>query len=173
MAIADVIVEMNRLQTEGRIASYALGGAVAAQAYITPMSTEDVDVFVVIAGAEATSLAPLRLIYADLISRGAKPDREYLEIGGWPVQLLPPAGPLYDAAIAGARTVPLDGQSARIMGPEHLAAIALQTGRGKDLVRLDEFITTGAIDMPLFNILVEQFGLTEKWNRFRLQFGIE
>lgn len=170
MAIADVIVELNRLQADGRIVSYALGGAVAAQAYITPMSTEDVDVFVVIAGDVATSKAPLRLIYADLISRGAKPNREHLEIGGWPVQLLPPAGPLYDAAIAGARTVPLDGQSARIMGPEHLAAIALQTGRGKDLVRLDEFIKTKAIDMTLFGTLVEEFGLTEKWDKFQSQF---
>ena len=170
MALADVIVELNRLQADGRIASYAIGGAVAAQAYITPMSTEDVDVFVVIAGAEAMSLAPLRHIYADLISRGAKPNGGHLEIGGWPVLLLSPAGPLYDVAIAGARSVPIDGHSARIMGPEHLAAIALQTGRGKDLVRLDEFIKTGALDMTHFGTLVEQFGLTEKWDKFQSQF---
>ena len=63
MGIGEVVSELNRLRADGIIATYAIGGAVAAQAYIAPMSTEDVDVFVVVASEQATSLNPLKLIY--------------------------------------------------------------------------------------------------------------
>jgi hypothetical protein len=121
MPIEEVVSELNRLHAEGTIAEYAIGGAVAAQAYIAPMSTEDIDVFVIFAGAEASTLAPLQPLYTDLIPRGAKVNGPYLEIGGWPVQFLPAADPLYESAIAEARSIPFGDQSARVMGPEHLA----------------------------------------------------
>lgn len=170
MAIEDVVSELNRLQAVGLIAEYAIGGAVAAQAYIAPMSTEDVDVFIVIPGDEATSLTPLRLIYPDLISHGAKLNGPYVEIGGWPVQFLATQEPLYADAISSARTMAFGGQSGRVMGPEHLAAIALNTGRAKDSLRLLEFLKTGALDATVFGGLIERFGLAEEWEQFQLKF---
>lgn len=170
MAIEEVVIALNRLESDGLIASYAIGGAVAAQAYIAPMSTEDVDVFVVFSGDSANSLSPLQPIYANLIPRGAKISGPYLEIGGWPVQFLPAGAPLYTAAISDARSLPFGDVSARVMGPEYLAAIALQTGRGKDHLRLLEFINTGVLDESVFRNLVAHYGLSQKWSIFQAKF---
>ena len=134
------------------------------------MSTEDVDVFVFLTGPGANSLSPLSGVYADLIARGAKESGAYLEIGGWPVQVLLPMNPLYEDAILSARTAPFGTEIGRVMGPEHLAAIALQTGRPKDKLRLLEFINTGVLDSTTFEALLARFGLTDKWNSFQSTF---
>ena len=174
MAIQEVIVELNYLQTKGIISSYAIGGAVAAGVYTAPMSTEDVDVFVIFAGSKAHSLDALSPIYGALIPRGAKVSHAHLEIGGWPVRFLPGAtNGLYRDATANARDLAVGGQTARFMGPEHLAAIALQTNRGKDLVRVLEFLKTDVMNQSLFHSLITKFGLTDEWTQFQSKFLAE
>jgi hypothetical protein len=170
MAIQDVVAELNRIQAAGLIADYAIGGAIAAQAYIETSATVDVDVFVVFGGDTANSLAPLVHIWADLIAHGAKEEGEYLVIGGWPVQFLPPGTPLYDDAIRNARTRDFGGKEGRIMGPEHLAAIALATGRAKDYTRIEEFIRRGKVDMAVLMQLIEQNGLQATWKTFETRY---
>jgi hypothetical protein len=170
MPIQDVVSELNRIQNSGLISGYAIGGAVAAGAYIEATQTEDVDVFVIFGDRPVHPLAPLREIWADLISNGAQVQGEYLVIGGWPVQLLPPGTPIYDDAIASARTKDFGGVDGKIMGPEHLAAIALATGRGKDYVRVAEFIRTGKLDPTILNQLIDQFGLADRWKEFQTRF---
>lgn len=170
MPILHVISELNRIRDAGLIADYAIGGAIAAQAYIEASSTEDVDVFVVFGENGAHPLAPLGPIWADLTAHGAKEDGGYLVIGGWLVQLLPPGTPLYDDAIKAARTQMIGDQVVRIMGPEHLAAIAISVGRGKDYQRVEEFVKRGKVDMATLNGLIERFGLREKWNAFNTKF---
>jgi len=166
MGLEKVVSELNQLRADGLIDSYAIGGAVASQAYILPTSTEDVDVFVVFKGP--VSLAPLGPIYAYLTARGAKIGSEDLEIGGWPVQFLPTADPLHEEAVAQARTNMIGVNPARIIGLEHLAAIALQLGRPKDKLRLIEFVKV--LDLTVFESLLGRFGLTEKWKQFQAQF---
>ena len=61
---------------------------------------------------------------------------EYIVIGGWPVQFLPPTGPLVDEALGQAVETDVEGVRARVFSAEHLAAIALETGRAKDKARL-------------------------------------
>lgn len=170
MPIQDVIAELNHVQSAGLIESYAIGGAVAAGAYIEVSSTVDVDVFVVFAPGSAHPLAPLGPVWAYLTARGAREEGGHLVIGGWPVQLLPPGTPLYDDAILNARTREFGQHEGRIMGPEHLAAIALATGRSKDIVRVEEFIKRNKIDMSVFLLLVERFGLQSQWKTFQTRF---
>lgn len=173
MPIADVISELDALRAAGLIADYAIGGAVAAHAYLEPTSTEDVDVFVALTGPYARSLAPFQAIYPFLIERGAKENGAYLEIGDWPVQFLVSDDPLHVAAVSGARAIPVAGKTARIMTPEYLAAIALHTGRAKDHIRLLAFLESGTIDRAQFGALVERFGLTPRWNAFQSRFLAE
>lgn len=172
MAIQDVVSELNRIKAAGLIADYAVGGAIAAQAYIETSSTEDVDVFVVVSEPAASSLDSLNTVWPDLIAHGAKQlPGGYLEIGGWPVQLLHFGQPLYDDAIANAQTNDFGGnQVGRIMRPVHLAAIALATGRVKDYGRVDEFIRQNKVSRADLEALVERFGLRERWNTFRSKF---
>ena len=63
-------------------------------------------------------------------------DGEYIVMDGWPLQFLPPTGPLVEAALARASTVDVEGVPARVFSAEHLAAIALETGRGKVALRV-------------------------------------
>lgn len=170
MTLQRVIAELNRLEGTGLIATYAIGGAVAAQAYLEPTSTVDVDVFVVFGGSGSQSLAPLGDIWKDLIAHGATAEGQYIVIDDWPVQFLPGGTPLLDEAIQNARPQALDGQMTRIMGPEHLAGIALATGRDKDYARVAEFIKSGALDPNALRAMVERFGLTKGWETFKTRF---
>jgi hypothetical protein len=155
------------------IADYAIGGAVAAQAYIETSSTEDVDVFAVLTGDRANSLAPLQDIWADLVANGAKQDGLYLIIGGWPVQLLPPGNQLYAEAIEKGRLMDFGGQWGKVMAPEYLTAIALQTGRSKDYQRVSEFIRQQVVSVDTIQSLVDRFGLSQPWATFLTRFPLD
>jgi hypothetical protein len=91
-----------------------------------------------------------RPIYNYLTSRGYTAEGEYIYIAGWPVQFLAPPGPLVEEALDRAVETDVEGAAARVFTAEHLAAIALQTGRGKDKAHLLQFIESGAIDATEF-----------------------
>ena len=62
------------------------------------------------------------------------------------------------------------GVSVNVFTAEHLAAIALQTGRAKDKARLLQFIEAGVLDRAKFRAIVVRHGLAETWQRFENQF---
>ncbi|PYL74272.1 MAG: hypothetical protein DMF26_11610, partial [Verrucomicrobia bacterium] len=62
------------------------------------------------------------------------------------------------------------GVPAHVFTAEHLAAIALQTGRAKDKARLLQFVEAGALDAEQFQSILAQHDLTNMWNRFEKQF---
>ena len=71
-------------------------------------------------------------LYKYLTERGARIEGEYLIIADWPVQFLPPTGPLVEEALEEAVDVNVEEVRTRVLTAEHLAAIALQIGRPKD-----------------------------------------
>lgn len=75
-----------------------------------------------------------------------------------------------EEALAEAVEVDVDGVRAGVFGAEHLAAIALQTGRAKNKARLLQFIEEGALDPSRFQAIVHRHGLVEAWARFERQF---
>lgn len=62
------------------------------------------------------------------------------------------------------------GERARVFTGEHLAAIALETGRAKGKARLLQFIEEGALDAVRFQDIVRRHNLVEAWTRFVRQF---
>jgi len=170
MAIKAVISELNRIKSEGIISAYAIGGAVAALRYIELGLTEDVDVFVVFAGPHSAALNALTPVWTDLKSHGARQDGPYLIIGDWPVQLLCFDAPLYQDAIANSLAQDFDGVVGWVMAPEYLAAIALETGRAKDHLRLLEFVQRGAVDPTSLQTIIVRFNLQAKWANFQSKF---
>jgi len=64
----------------------------------------------------------------------------------------------------------IEGAPARVFTAEHLAAIALQTGRAKDKARLLQFVEEGALDSARFKDIVTRHGLETQWQRFERQF---
>ena len=136
MDIKAVITTVNRMQAEGVIQRYAIGGAVGATFYLEPVATLDVDIFVAFRPGPGSLLVSPQRIFDYLKAHGGTMEGEYIIIGGWPVQFLPPTGPLVEEALQEAVVRDVEGTPALVLTAEHLAAIALQTGRAKDKARL-------------------------------------
>ncbi len=170
MKIAEVIQAIQRMHSEGIIDDYAIGGAVGATFYLEPISTLDVDIFVSFVGPEGGGLINPQPVFDYLGSLGYAMDGEYIMIGGWPVQLLPSTGPLVDEALQKARTIDVGGVFTRVFSAEHLAAIALETGRAKDKARLLQFVESNVLDISQFEAIISSYNLDPQWEKFQTQF---
>ncbi len=170
MSIRDVIAMINQMVKDGVVERYAIGGAVGATFYLEPVATLDVDVFVSFEVTPGEMIVTPKPIIDYLTARGCTMKREYVVIAGWPVQFLPPVSPLVEEALARATEVDVEGVPARVFTAEHLAAIALETGRAKDKARLLQFIEEGAIDPKRFQEILRRHNLVDAWTRFERQF---
>ena len=148
MDIKAVIAIINQMEADGVVERYAIGGAVGATFYLEPVATLDVDIFMSFESTPGSLLVSPQRIYDYLTALGGAIEREYIVIEGWPVQFLPPGTPLVAEALQEAEVKDVDGTAARVLTAEHLAAIALQTGRAKDKARLLQFVEAGVLDMP-------------------------
>lgn len=170
MQIKNVLAEINRMQNGGVIASYAIGGAVGATFYLEPSATLDIDIFVGFETKPGSRLISPQPIYDYLTGRGHVVRDEYIEIASWPVQFLPPTGPLAEEALAEARPADVDGEPTRVFSAEHLVAIALETGRGKDMARILQFLDAGVLDADKLEAILARHGLADRWASFEKKF---
>lgn len=155
---------LNRLVIDGVIENYAIGGAIGASFYLPAMQTEDIDVFVFMP-TPTSLLVSLSGVYESLKSLGGIVDREYVRFGDWPVQILTDATPLIAEAIREAISVDFDEIPTRVFRPEHMCAIALQTGRAKDYARITMFLEQNEVDPGLLSDLATRYGLSRQLKR--------
>jgi hypothetical protein len=168
--VKDTIAAVNQMQADGVIGRYAIGGAVGATFYLEPAATLDVDIFVTFRPEAEKLLASPQPIFDYLKARGATMQGEHIVVAGWPVQFLPAANSLIEEALVQAIEMDVAGLPASVFTAEHLAAIALQTGRAKDKARLLQFIEAGALDATRFQAIIAQHGLVDRWQQFERQF---
>lgn len=83
------------------------------------------------------------------------------------VQFLPTADGLYSDAIETAIEVEIESATTRIMLPQYLAAIAIQTGRAKDSQRVNEFLRQNIVSTETMKDPIQRFGLVERWQKFQ------
>jgi hypothetical protein len=176
MNIKETLTVLNEMQSQGIIASYALGGAVAASFYLEVAATEDIDVFVVLKLGPGGTLISLSPIYDYLRARGYEMQGEYVVISGWPVQFLAPDSPLVEEALQQAVVKNIDGIPVRTFTAEHLIAISLKLARPKDKARLVQFLEASnsleariKFDESVFNAILERHGLVERWTEIKKQ----
>jgi len=167
--VRETLEVINRMQADGVIGEYAIGGAVGATFYLAPAATADLDLFVTLPG-QTGLLVSLSPIYEYLRSRGCTEQDEYIVIGDWPVQFLTPRNSLHEEAVAQAVATNVEGVPTRVISAEHLVAIALETGRAKDHTRILQFLEQQAVDRDRLKGIVERYGLSAKWNRFEQRF---
>ncbi|MBB5031316.1 hypothetical protein [Prosthecobacter vanneervenii] len=160
----DTLSEINLLRSAGLIGKWAIGGAMGATFYLEPISTYDLDIFVLFEGAPL--ILTLSPIYDFLKVRGHMPDGDALMVCGWPVQFLPAESALLSEAVEAAREVDFEGVPAYVMTAEHLMAISLQTGRGKDFARLVTFMECRVANEAKLREILERHGLLTAWKRF-------
>jgi len=170
MDIKEVIAVINQMQADGVIERYAIGGAVGATFYLEPVATLDVDIFVAFRSEPGSLLLSPQPIFDYLEARGGTMEGEYIVLSGWPVQFLPPTSLLVEEALGQAVEKDVAGTPTRVFTAEHLAAIALQTGRAKDKARLLQFVEAGALAAPRFQAILARHALVDAWQKFERQF---
>jgi hypothetical protein len=170
---------LNQMVVDEVIGMYAIAGAIAAYNYIEPTMTEDLDVIVSFDGeATQSGLVTLTPIISYLGGKGyTEFSKEGIVIDGWPVQFLPVASTLDAEGLAGAADIdlkmPNEGNvSTRILTAEHLMATALNIGRPKDHIRVNQFIAGGVFDAARLCAVLERHGLKAKWVAFCHRFDI-
>jgi len=77
---------------------------------------------------------------------------------------------LLQEALTKAVEKDVEGTPARVFTAEHLAAIALETGRAKDKARVLQFIEADAIDLDQVQEILTRHGLAGAWEQFERQF---
>lgn len=174
--IREVIDRLNHMQKSGVIKEYAIGGAVGASFYMEPLETEDVDVFMPFPGAFLITPQPMINYfqqYGATLPPSSEANAGQVLYHGWLVQFLPSTKGLSEEAIQQAVLFEIDQNlTARVMTLEHLAALALETGRAKDKARLLQFLESGKLDMTRFSGIVAAHDLTSKWTAFKTAFKL-
>ena len=164
---------LEQLVADGTLKNYAIGGATAAGFHGEPLATLDVDVFVFADTEPGSLLVTLEPIFAEVARLGFREfEKECVLIHGLPVQFLAASSPLESEAVNEAQQVEWDGKRLRVMRPEHLAALALQTGRPKDRARLVYLLDLPAFDRLVFDDIVERHGLGDLWTKWRGELGL-
>jgi len=153
---------LNNMREAGVIGNYAVGGAMAAAFFIDPIPTFDLDVFVVLP-QDASGLLSLAPLYAHLKAAGFQEDKECVVIEGVPVQFLPAYNLLIEEALENAVEMDYDGIRMPVFSAEHLVAVAVQTGRGKDRIRAQLFADAGILNREKLEGILAHHGLEGKW----------
>ncbi len=160
---------INGMQDAGVIGPYAIGGAVGAFLFIEPGTTFDLDLFIAWETSDS-GLIDLGPIYSYLQTLGCEPRREGIMVAGWEVQFIPLGTPLERAAFENAVAITIGGVPTRVLAPEYLMAISLQTGRPKDHLRLLTFQQQAKIARNRFVDILRQHGLEKKWTDFQSRY---
>ncbi len=160
------LAALNKLEKDGLFPRYAIGGAMAAIFYTEPFLTFDLDVFIILpeTGAGLLTLGP---IYDALRAAGyTQQESECILVEGVPVQFLPAYNSLVDEALSHAQEMMYEDVPARVVRPEYLVAIALQTGRAKDRDRVRILREQAQLDMNVLADILKRHQLDETWKRW-------
>ncbi len=160
---------INMMQEEELFSTFAIGGGIAALFYIEPITTFDLDIFVIISDSQG-SLITLSPLYTWLGKKGYKPLKEQVIIEGVPVQFIPVYNDLITDAVNDSVVKKYGGTETRVLRPEYLMAIMLQTYRPKDKERLIKFVDQSDISYEVLNSILDKHNLTKVFENFRKQF---
>ena len=168
-----VIEVLNRMQADGVIEKFAIGGGIAAIRYLEAYLTDDIDVFLSPVIVGEGGLISFGQIYSYLEELGYYPEREYIRIEGWLVQFVFASESVQEEAVAQADRVAFAGSYTSFFSVEHLAAELLRSGRLKDLTRVVALVESEQMDRSIFLDIIRRHGLSAKWKEFAKRYDLE
>lgn len=153
---------INQLKEEGIIKDYAVAGAVASIFYIEPITTYDLDIMILLQ-EKSDSLISLSPIYDWFSKKGYTFDKEHILIENIPVQFIPAYNDLVEEALKNSITKKFKTENVKVISPEYLIAIMLDTFRHKDKDRILRFMDESEINQKVLNLILKNYNLTEKY----------
>jgi len=139
---------------------FVIIGAVAATAYLEPMTTEDLDMIVLVETDKD---------YIEVFQRvqqvADRTEGMHLVLSGVPVQMFPTTiKPLYMDTLKKARTFNIDEFNVKVASPEHLVVLALEANRYKDKVRIQYLLPEANIEYlkELLEVFDDEKGTLEE-----------
>lgn len=153
---------INQLRDEGIFKDYAVAGAVASIFYIEPITTYDLDILIVVS-EDNTSLVSLEPIYDWFRQNGYQFDKEHILIEGIPVQFIPVFTDLVRDALNNSLEKKYADTLIKVVSPEYLIAIMLNTFRQKDRERILRFVEEFDINYEFLNEILKKFDLVDKY----------
>lgn len=157
---------INSLKEDNIIKDYAIGGAVASIFYIEPVTTYDLDIFVSLQNDDKFIIT-LEPIYEWFKERGYSFDKEHIIIEGIPVRFIPVYNELVKEAVTESINKNYGNTVTKVISPEYLITIMLQTNRSKDKERALRFIEEHEMDMEKLEMLLEKYDLKDKYNELK------
>ena len=125
--LSEALRAFNQLKERGVIEDYAIGGGQAIIYHSVPLSTYDLDLFVILRND-----ADYHAIYQYFREKGNKIEDEYIYIDDMAVQILPNISPLFNETVEQAHKVIIEGIPSKVARVEYLIVIALGAFRPKD-----------------------------------------
>ena len=153
-------------QNEGVFTAYAIGGGIAALFYIEPIATFDLDIFGILP-EQSSLLVSLSPIYSWFEKHGYHPDKKQVIIEGIAVQIIPVYNDLVKEGVINAEKKKYGKIITRVLGPEYMIAIMLQTFRPKDRDRLIRFLEETEIDDNRLDDILSRFNLKNNFEAFK------
>lgn len=151
-----------KLKEEGVIKDYAVAGAVASIFYTEPVTTYDLDIIIVLSKNDNT-LISLSPVYDWFKNKGYGFDKEHILIEGVPVQFIPVYNELVEEALKNSLEKKFGETIIKVMSPEYLIAVMLNTFRQKDKERILRFMEESEVNQEILNLLLEKYNLTERF----------
>ncbi|MEW6195435.1 MAG: hypothetical protein AB1521_09785 [Bacteroidota bacterium] len=161
--------QLNKLVELRVIEKYAIGGGIAHFYYIEPSVTYDLDIIIRIRSAK-NNLAPLTEIYEWARLNNYEVKEEHIIIENIPVQFLPEYNLLIEEAVNNADEITIFDTKTFIIRPEYLMAIMLQTNRSKDRERLLLFFNQANYSQSVFEKILNNHHLGEKYELFKKKY---
>ena len=160
MSFRDAIESVAQLVDAGVVVDYAVGGAMAMVFWSEPVATYDLDVFVLLppGGGPLVSLAP---VYEWARGHDYPIRQEHIVIGGVPVQVIPAHNALAEEAVRQADSIDYEGETVRVIRPEHLIALYLEPSARtrKRLERVATLLEGSAVDRPRLEAILSRHDL--------------
>jgi len=160
-----VIQVINDLVRNGIIDKYAIGGATGVIFYTETLNTKDIDVFIN-PKFTTSGIVHLGSIYEYLQKAGYKMEGQYFIIDGIPIDLIPVYNDLTLEALNNSAENTFNNNKVKVFRPEYLLAIALQTGRTQDLIKVELLMKEAELDKLLLEDILRRHGLYERWEKY-------
>ncbi len=155
---------INKLESEGIIGRYAIGGAIGLLFYAEPAVTYDLDIFCYL--PHTSTLIDLGPLYKHLVASGYKATPgEHVNIEGIPVQFLPPTTNLVQEALDNSVKKSFGDISTYVFQYEYLLAIMMETGRAKDKARIALALESAQPDKIKLEDILRRHKLLDKWSK--------